>query len=172
MYNKIRKTRSGRLMLSAMIAALYAAVTLLLAPISFGPLQFRAAEAMTMLPVIMPESVIGLTLGCAISNAIGVATGANICGVLDIAVGTAATLLAALASRALRKVTWRNVPVLSALMPVVFNALLVGGELAAVLKFPFWACALEVAGGEALVVFLLGISLVRILKKRLGIEEN
>jgi len=170
MYEKIRKTRSGRLMLSAMVAALYAAVTLLLQPISFGPFQFRAAEALTMLPVIMPESIIGLTLGCAISNAIGVVSGANICGVLDIAVGTAATLLAAFASRWLRSVKWFGMPVLSALMPVVFNAVFVGGELAAVLGLPFWICALEVAGGEALVVLALGIPLVKILGKRMGMQ--
>ncbi len=170
MYSKIRNTRSGRLMLSAMIAALYAATTLLLQPISFGPLQLRAAEALTLLPVLMPESVIGLTVGCAISNAIGVATGANVAGVLDIAVGSAATLLAALASRALRNVTWRRFPLLSALMPVIFNAVFVGGELAAVLGLPFWVCALEVAGGEALVVFILGLPLVRALGRRLEIS--
>lgn len=171
MYNKICKTRSGRLMLSAMIAALYAATTLLLQPISFGTLQLRAAEALTLLPVLLPESVVGLTLGCAISNAVGVATGANVAGVLDIAIGTAATLLAALTSRALRRVKWRGLPVLAALMPIIFNGVFVGAELAAVLGLPFWLCALEVAGGEALVVFILGLPLMRILEKRLELGE-
>lgn len=167
MYNKIKTTHSGRLMLSAMLAALYAVAALLLQPLSFGPLQLRASEALTLLPVLMHESIIGLTLGCAISNAIGVATGANVAGVLDIAIGTAATLLASLATRLLRQVKWRGLPLLSAAMPVIFNGVFVGAELSYMLKLPFWLCALEVAGGELLVILILGLPLVRVLEKRL-----
>ncbi|MBQ4313719.1 MAG: QueT transporter family protein, partial [Clostridia bacterium] len=116
--------RTRRLTESAMIAALYTAATLLLAPASFGQIQLRAAEALTLLPALTPSAVIGLTVGCAISNGVGVAMGANICGVADIFFGSAATLLAAIASRMLRKVTFRKMPVLSALPPVIFNGLI------------------------------------------------
>ena len=162
---QMRNTRVGKLTFTAMIAAIYAAATLLLQPVSFGTLQFRAAEALTLLPLIFPEAIAGTAIGCAISNAIGVATGANVCGVLDIFFGTAATLLAAVATRLLRNVKWLGMPVLSALMPVVFNALIIGGELSVVLGIPFWLCALEVAGGEAVVVFILGLPLIKLLKK-------
>lgn len=171
MKKQIRETRVGRMTLSAMLAALYAAAALLLQPISFGTLQLRAAEAFTLLPVLFPESVAGVTLGCAISNAIGVATGADVCGVLDILFGTAATFAAAVCTRLLRNVRLRGLPVLSALMPVLFNGVVVGGELAFMLKLPFWLCALQVAGGEAIITLALGLPLVRMLEKRLDGRE-
>ena len=43
---------------SAVVAAMYFALTLLLQPISFGPVQFRLSEALVMLPYIMPESIL------------------------------------------------------------------------------------------------------------------
>lgn len=150
---------------AAMIAAVYAVVTLLLQPISFGALQLRASEALTLLPVLFPEAVGGLALGCAISNLIGVATGANICGIADVFFGTAATLGAAILSRVLREYTWHGLPILSALMPVVFNGVIIGAELSIVLGLPFWLCVLEVAGGEALAVFALGLPLTKALQK-------
>lgn len=54
---------------SAVVAAMYFALTLLLQPISFGPVQFRLSEALVMLPYIMPESILGITIGCAAANA-------------------------------------------------------------------------------------------------------
>lgn len=152
---------------SAMIAALYVAATLLLAPISYGPIQFRVSEALTMLPVCSSTSTVGLTIGCAIANAVGVAMGVNSCGVADILFGTAATLLAAVTTRVLRSVTVSRakLPILSALMPPLFNGLIVGFELSYFFKLPFWLCALQVAGGELAVTLLLGLPLVVAVRK-------
>ena len=72
-----------------MIAALYAALTIALAPISFGPVQFRVAEALTLLPFFMPEAIPGLFIGCLLANFTGGF------GIIDIVFGSAATLLAA-----------------------------------------------------------------------------
>ena len=55
----------------AIIAALYAALTLLLAPISYGEVQFRLAEALTVLPVVLPEAVPALAVGCLLANILG-----------------------------------------------------------------------------------------------------
>ena len=55
----------------AVIAALYAALTILLAPISYGAVQIRLSEAMTLLPILMPEAVTGVTLGCLLANLLG-----------------------------------------------------------------------------------------------------
>lgn len=163
----MRKSSSDvrRLTESAVIAAMYTALTLLLAPISFGPLQLRAAEALTLLPVFSPAAIAGLTAGCAISNAIGVAAGVNACGAADILIGSAATLFAALASRRLRKIRFFGLPVLSALPPALFNGLIVGGELAVVYKLPFWLCAVQVGAGELLVTLLLGLLLTAAVKR-------
>ena len=53
-----------RLVEGAVIAALYTALTLALAPISFGPFQCRVAEVLTILPIFTPAAIPGLTLGC------------------------------------------------------------------------------------------------------------
>lgn len=157
---------------AAMIAALYAAAALLLAPLSFGPLQLRAAEALTLLPVLFPSATAGLTVGCALSNAIGAAIGANPCGAADILFGSAATLLAALTARLLRRftVTRARLPVLSALMPPLFNGLIVGLELSLVYKLPFYLCAAQVAGGELLVTLLLGLPLTAAVRRAVSDE--
>lgn len=150
---------------AGLIAALYTVATIALAPLSFANLQFRVSEALTLLPVFTGAAIPGLTIGCMIANAVGVATGANIAGWLDIIFGSAATLIAAILSRLLRKIEWKGIPYLSILPPVIMNALIVGGELAVVYQIPFWMCALEVGAGELGVCVILGIPLVLALKK-------
>jgi len=117
------------LVTAALIAAVYTALTCALAPLSYGMVQIRVAEALTLLPVYSPAAVWGVSVGCLLSNIIGLFTGADILGGLDIPLGTLATLLAALLSRALRDVRFKGLPVLSALPPVLFNAVMIGGEL-------------------------------------------
>ena len=140
-----RSVRS--LCLAAMIAALYLALTLLFQPISFGAVQFRISEAMTLLPAIFPEATIGLTLGCFLSNFLA---GAN---VYDVVFGTLAPLLAAL--------SWY-----AAIPPVVCNGVIVGLVLTYAYQIPaLWMNMLTVAAGEAVVCFALGVPLVRFLNK-------
>ena len=91
--------------------------------------------------------------------------GANIAGWLDVVLGSIATLLAAICTRMLRNVEIKGVPFLSLLPPVIFNAFIVGGELAVVCQLPFWLCALEVGAGELGVLLVLGIPLIIALKK-------
>ena len=105
------KNRTLRQITAAgVIAAAYAAISLVLAPITFGAVQCRVSEALTLLPVISPAAVWGVTLGCAITNGVGAATGANFLGLIDLLVGTAATLLAAITSRLLGKIRFGGVP--------------------------------------------------------------
>ena len=153
------------LAVSGVIAALYTVVTLALAPLSFANIQFRASEALTLLPLFTPAAIPGLTIGCIISNAIGVATGSNIAGWVDVIFGSAATLIAAILTRLLRKIEFKGIPFLAILPPVVLNALIVGGEIAVVYQLPFWLCALEVGAGELGVCLLLGIPLIFAVRK-------
>ena len=150
---------------SGMIAALYTVATPVLAPISFASIQFRASEALTILPIFTVTSIPGLTFGCIISNAVGVATGANIAGWIDVILGSIATLMAAICTRMLRNVEIMGIPFLSLLPPVIFNAFIVGSELAIVCKLPFWICALEVGAGELGVMLILGIPLIFALRR-------
>lgn len=121
------------LTVSALIAAMYCALTLALPFMTFGPVQCRLSEALTILPVFTPAAVPGLMVGCLVSNTVGLATGANVAGGWDILIGTVATGAAALCTRGLRNVKWGRFPVLATLPPVLFNALLIGGELTWVL---------------------------------------
>ena len=56
---------------SAMIAAIYVVLTIVFAPISFGQIQFRIAEALTILPAFTPAAIPGLFVGCLIGNILG-----------------------------------------------------------------------------------------------------
>ncbi len=150
---------------AAIIAALYAVLTLCLAPLSFGPVQFRLSEALTVLPILTSAAVPGLALGCLLSNIIGMSMGVTL--PVDILFGTAATLLAAVCTRLLRNTAKiGTVPVLSFLSPVVFNALIVGAELALFFGAgTFLYCAAAVGVGELVVVFIPGTVLLLSLRK-------
>ena len=62
---------------ASLIAALYAALTLAVAPIAFGAVQFRISELLTVLPLFTATAIPGLTLGCALANFVGFLLGIN-----------------------------------------------------------------------------------------------
>ena len=155
---------------SALIAAVYTVLTLALAPLSFGQMQVRVSEALTLLCVFSPSAVIGVTLGCAISNAVGFFTGVNILGAFDIVFGTLATLLAAVCSYLLRNVRVKGLAIPAALPPVIFNALIIGGELMVLISGGFNAPiflinALWVGLGELVACLVLGVPLIYVLER-------
>jgi len=143
----------------AVIAALYTALTIALAPVSFGNLQFRVSEALTILPVFTPVAIPGLTIGCIISNGVGLAMGANIAGPWDILFGSLATLLAAISTAMLKNIKIKGFPFLAFLPPVIFNGIIVGAELSYAYSLPLFLTVLEVAVGELGVCLILGIPL-------------
>lgn len=152
----------------AMIAAVYTAVSMLLAPISFGLVQIRVAEALTILPVLSFMPVWGLTLGCALTNFLGALTGVNILGFWDVLFGTLATLVAAVLSYRYRHIRYKGIPWLSALFPIVVNGIVIGAELAILLNLPFTGfltSALWVAVGEALSVVVIGLPILHRMEK-------
>lgn len=155
----------------ALIAALYSTVSLVLAPFSFGNIQVRVAEGLTLLPLLSPLPILGLTLGCFITNFIGVIMGVNILGMMDVFIGTFATLIAALLTYYFRNIKIKGFPLLSTLMPVVINAIIIGAELAYVFAPEFTLSyflifALEVGIGQFIAVYLVGLPLLNALKKR------
>lgn len=151
----------------ALIAAVYAAATYLSAGlgIAYGPIQFRFSEALTVLSLFTPAAVPGLTIGCIIGNL------SSPFGMWDIVFGSLATLLAALLARKLRNVKIKGLPLLSIVMPVIFNALIVGAEITLLLPTDeanltaFTVAALEVGAGELAVCLAGGIPLYYALKK-------
>ncbi|HSK69754.1 MAG TPA: QueT transporter family protein [Candidatus Limnocylindria bacterium] len=140
---------------AGIVAALYAALTLLFAPISFSQVQFRVAEALTLLPVLSRASVPGLFLGCLAANFLAGQPWQ------DVVFGSLATLAAAALTRMLRRSVW-----LAALMPVLLNAAVVGSVLHVVYGLPLLLSVLTVGAGEAAVCYLLGVPLVKVLDAR------
>ena len=165
----MKQTSVNRMVKGAMIAALYVALGVVFAPISFRAVQMRVAEALTLLPVISPAAIWGVTLGCAVTNGVGAATGTNFLGLVDLPVGTAATLLAAITSRLLGKIRFGGVPWLSALPPILFNAVAIGVEwcyaATGSINVAFWAFAGQIALGQ-LPPCLLGVWLIHLLERR------
>ncbi len=111
---------------------MYTVLTVFLAPLSYGLVQCRLSEALTVLAAFTPAAIPGLTVGCALSNLIGLSTGANIAGAVDVLLGPLATGVAAWLTWALRDRRVGGLPLWSTLPPVVTNAVVIGTELAAV----------------------------------------
>ena len=86
----MKKTNTAFLSQAAMIAAVYVVLTYVFAPFSFGEIQVRVAEALTILPLFTPAAVPGLFIGCLTGNILGGAI------LPDIIFGSTATLLGAL----------------------------------------------------------------------------
>lgn len=133
---------------------MYAVLTISLAPISYGPVQFRVSEALTLLPFYLPEAVPGLFAGCVFANFFGGY------GLPDMVFGSLATLIAAILTRKSRNI-W-----LAALCPVVSNMIIIGVMLHILLGVPLIATCIYVALGEAGACYIVGVPLMKILTRR------
>lgn len=156
MKTKFDDRKTKEIVLGAVIAALYVALTLPFAPIAYGPVQFRISEALTVLPYFTPAAVPGVTLGCLLSN---ILMGSPL---PDIVFGTIATLIGAIFSYRLRVHKY-----LVCLPPIVANALIIPW----VLKFAYGVPDLvpvmmfTVGLGEVFAVGILGNMLLLALER-------
>ena len=159
------KRKSHFLAHSAIIAALYTVLCYLqnlIFPNSASmAVQFRAAEALSVLAFFTPAAIPGLGIGCLLFNISF--TGAL---PLDFLVGTLASILAAGGMYLTRELKWGKLPLPGLLMPGIFNALLVGWELEVYVGGGFWLNALCVALGEWIVLLTLGSALYFAIKNR------
>ncbi len=144
-----------KIALAGVIAGAYIAVTLLFAPLSYGLVQVRISEALTLLPFLFPEAIPGLFAGCLLANFAGGF------GLPDVIFGSAATLAAAVLTARMPTVF------LAALPPVVINMVVVGGYLSVLLDVPLPLSMFYVGAGESVACFLLGIPLVLMLQRRM-----
>lgn len=160
----MKKKSTAFIAQTAVIAAMYTVLTYFLQPISFSGGQLRISEALTILPALTPAAVPALTIGCFLSNL------ASPYGAVDVILGTAATLISAIFTRYTRNIKVKKLPVLSATFPVIFNALAVGTSIAVMSSGGFTLGifainALTTALGEAIVCFLMGLPLYKVLEK-------
>lgn len=116
----MRKHSVRELTLAAMVAAMYAVMGYFghVFGLTFGPVQFRFAEALTLLPFLFPAATPGLFVGCLITNLL------SPYGPLDLVVGSVATLLAALWTQRVKNRWVAPVPA------ILCNAVLVGFTIA------------------------------------------
>lgn len=147
-----------QLTLAALLAALYAVLTMVLYAPSYGPIQFRFSEALTLLPFLIPGATPGLFAGCLIANLI------SPYGPIDVIFGSAATLIAALWTSRVKN-RW-----LAPLPPTICNAVIVGATIAyaetgfgAAFASAFAFNALTVGAGELVVCYCLGLPLLAVL---------
>ena len=116
-----------------------------------------------MLALFIPAAIPGLSVGCLLYN-----LSYTMALPLDPIVGTLATALATGSMYLLRNVKIKGIPFLALLMPALFNALLVGWELALYIGGGFWINALYVAIGEAAVLLTLGTALYLTIKPHIA----
>lgn len=153
-----------------LISSMYAVVTLLIAPASFGPIQFRVSEALMVLVLFDYDNIYGLSLGCFLANLIGLLSGVNPIGVMDIVFGTCATFISGVWMYNLKGLTFKDLPLLSLLMPAVFNGIIVGLELALIFNesdlIVYWLIyGFQVFVGELAVLLVVGTAVYLALKK-------
>ena len=154
---------------SGVIAAVYAAITMGLPFISYGPFQFRIAEALTVLPFFFPFTIWGIFVGCIIANIISPYW-------LDIIVGPIASLLAGICTMQIGKIARGRVSMkaLACFPPVAFNAVMIGAMIAFIVvgfedMYAFFSSTvifgLQVGFGQLVVLYALGLPLLIVLEK-------
>lgn len=142
---------------AAMIAAIYVVLTLVFQAISFGEIQVRIAEALTILPAFTPAAIPGLFIGCIIGNIFGGSI------LPDIIFGSVATLIGACFTYLLRKQSKYLAP----LPPIVSNTIIVPLVLRYAYGFnlPIAFMTLTVGIGEVISCGVLGMILYSSLAK-------
>jgi len=153
----------------AVVAALYVVLCMALQPLSYGAVQVRVAEALCLLPVFGAEYIAGVVLGCFLANLLGST-------IVDVILGTLATLLACVVTYKLRNVRIGGLAIPASLPPVAFNAVMIAvlfpepGSSA-----PLWlACVsngISVGIGELISCTVLGVLLVKIIESNTALKK-
>lgn len=158
-----RRERLLHMAQGALIAALYATLTVIFAPISFGPIQVRIAEALTVLPMFTSAAIPGLFIGCFIANLFGGTI------IWDVIFGSLATFIGAAGGYRLRNNRW-----LVPIPTIIANGIIVPF----VLKYgygmymPVVLMMLYVSAGEIVGCYVLGEILASALLKHRKFYKN
>ena len=145
------------LVLFASVAAIYIVLTLVLGSLSYGPIQFRIAEALVLLCFYNKKYFLPLTLGCFISNL------TSPFGIYDIIFGTTATVLSLFFISKSKNI------VIASFYPVLFNGLIVSAEISIMNGVLDWNVFIfnfaTIALGEFVCVTIIGVILFSLLVK-------
>ena len=138
----------------ALIAAIYVTISIVFAPISYGPIQIRIAEALTVLPFIDPAAIGGLFLGCILANLLGGL------GIADVLGGSLCTLIAAILTYHMKKAIFAPLP------PVLVNSIGVSLYLHLIFDLPYWLTVAYIGFGQLIACYIIGYPLLIVLLRR------
>ena len=131
------------IVVNAMIASVYAALTLAISPIAYSEIQFRLSEIMVFLAFYNKKYIPGLIIGCIIANLF------SPMGLLDVIFGTISTIIVCITMYVIKN------RYLAAIIGAIITGLIIGGELWYAYQIPYLINALYVAIGE-LIVLIIG----------------
>ena len=155
----MQKLNSTKMAMIGATAAIYAVLTVAMAPISYGAVQLRLSEVMTLLAFVDPVFIPGLVLGNFIANLF------SPFGLPDVVFGTLATFIAVFMMSKMKSM------LIASFWPTIANGLIIGLELAIFTGAPFVSTALYVALGEFLVVTVLGYPVFKVVMKNKTIQN-
>lgn len=168
----MKQSAINKLAASAVIGAAYAVLSIAFAFIGYGPVQFRIAEVLCILPFFLPFSVWGLFAGCIVANLL------SPYGPIDVIFGSLATLMAALLTMYIGRISngGSAAKALACLPPVVCNGLIIGAMIAwstaeEAFAVSFVWNAVTVALGEAAVMYAIGLPLMLYLPRLAFFKE-
>lgn len=133
---------SKKIVLSGLIAALYIVLSLAIAPLSYGQIQFRFGEVLMVLPFLNKKYSISLIIGCFIVNLF------SPLGLVDVLFGTVSTAIMCYVISKLKNIY------LVPLVAAIITGLMIGTELYFVYGIPLWISFFTVGIGELVVVFI------------------
>lgn len=136
----------------SIVAAIYVILTVALPFLSYGQIQFRISEMLTILAFFNPIYIWSLTIGTFIANMW------STIGMLDMIIGTIATLLAVYPMSKVKNI-W-----IASLFPAISNGLIIGLQLNILIGLPLIPSIAYVALGEFVVVTILGVPTMKLLK--------
>lgn len=148
---KNKNLNTANLARLAIVAAMYAALTAAIAPLSYGNIQFRFSEVLVLLCFYRRDYAPALIVGCFIANLF------SPLGLADVIFGTLATAAAAFPMYRMKNIY------IAALLPVLTNGIIVGAELTIVFGNPLWMNMLSVAFGELVTVGIIGVLIFKLI---------
>lgn len=138
--------------INAMIAGVYAVLTLAISPLAYSEIQFRLSEVIVFLAFYNRRYIPGLAVGCVLANLF------SPMGMLDIVFGTISTLIVCIAMYLIKN------RYLAATVGAIITGLIIGAELWYAYQIPYLINAIYVAIGE-LIVLIIGALVFKTLEK-------
>lgn len=147
--------KNKRIAIYGIVIAIYTSISLALSSISFGMIQIRIAEALLVLCLYDKKYILPITLGCFVTNLIGIINGLNIM-ITDLFAGTLATFISAICVYYFRDTKIGDFPIISLILPAIINGIMIGIELNYYFPGYLIEMIVYVMIGELLSVTLLG----------------